>query len=75
VPAAPYPTNAAYLTFQVQGQESSDNGNGRRAETIMGVGGGLRVDVHGQRFMDMDKGWWMVMVTIRGWWLSKSHCP
>jgi hypothetical protein len=53
VPAAPDPTNAAYLTFQVQGQESSGTGNGRRrAETIMGVGGGLRVDGHGQRLVD-----------------------
>ena len=40
----PDPTNAAYLTFQVQGQESSSGGNvRRRSETITGLGG-QRVD-------------------------------
>ena len=49
----PDPTNAAYLTFQVQDQESSGAGNvRRRAETITGLGG-QRVDgQHAQQRLD-----------------------
>ena len=59
----PDPTNAAYLTFQVQGQESSGGGNvRRRAETITGLRGDGQhaqqrlVDGHGhaQRLVDVQ---------------------
>ena len=60
----PDPTNAAYLTFQVQGQESSGAGNvRRRAETITGLAGQRvdgqhaqqrLVDGHGHRLLDVQ---------------------